>query len=186
MNEESQFLKHVGKAVCIFGSARENLPSKYYQIAEEIAAGAVDLGYATITGAGPGIMSSANKGCFENGGHSVGIRIQLPFEQSTNPFCTESHVFEKFYSRKCSLVRNSDVFIAMPGGFGTLDELFEVLTLVQCDKLRKPRTIILVGSEFWGGLIDWIREQMTEVTISKEDMFLFELLDDPQDVLDSL
>ena len=181
--ERSKYLPHIGKAVCIFGSARENLDPKYYQIAEAIAKGASALDYAVVTGAGPGIMEAANKGAFENGGLSVGIRINLPFEQEDNPYLHEVHHFDKFYSRKCALVRNSDIFVAMPGGFGTMDELFEVLTLIQCEKLIKKRKVILVGKEFWGGLVQWMVDNLSDVTVSAEDFDLFELVDTTEEAL---
>jgi uncharacterized protein (TIGR00730 family) len=186
MNEESYALTHVPKAVCIFGSARGNLPKEYYTIAEDIAKRAVPLGYATITGAGPGIMQAANKGCYNNNGHSVGIRIELPFEAGTNPYCHEVHNFKKFYSRKCMLVRNADVFVAMPGGFGTLDELFEVLTLSQCEKLKTKRTIILVGHAFWDDLVNFIKVRMQNVTISEKDLDLFTVVDTADEVINIL
>lgn len=183
MQEQSKNLDHIDKAVCIFGSARSLLSDRYYKIAEEIAAKSVDLGFATVTGAGPGIMESANKGAYDAGGESVGIRIQLPFEQYTNPYLTECHNFEKFYSRKCSLVRNADVFIVMPGGFGTLDEAFEVLTLIQCEKFSDPRKVIFVGVEFYGGLIEWITEKMTGVTICDKDLELIPLVDTVEEAM---
>jgi uncharacterized protein (TIGR00730 family) len=186
MNEKSYTLTHVGKALCVFGSARENLPKKYYEIAEEISRRAVGLGYATITGAGNGIMSAANKGAFEAGGRSVGIKIELPFEAEVNPYLHEVHHFKKFYSRKCMLIRNSDCFIAMPGGFGTLDELFEIATLLQCEKLKTKRTIILVGHDFWDGLVDFIRLKMYNVTISEGDLDLFTVVDTADEVINIL
>jgi len=177
------YLEHVEKAICVFGSARERLIPKHYEITEEIAGRAVSLGYATVTGAGPGIMESANKGCQDAGGQSVGIRINLPFEQQDNPYCDEVHHFDRFYNRKCALVRNSDIFVVMPGGFGTLDELFEVLTLMQCGKLEKPRKVILVGKQFWGGLVKWLERNMAGVTIDNSDMDLFELVDTADEVI---
>ena len=186
MNERSYYLNHVGKAICVFGSARTNLDQKYYDAAYEITNIAADLGYATVTGAGPGIMEAANKGCWDAKGHSVGVRIQLPFEQFTNPYCHEVHNFEKFYSRKCMLVRNSDVFVVMPGGFGTLDELFEVLTLIQCEKLESNRKIILYDSDYWKGLIDWIIEKMKGKTISDGDLGLLHIVDSVDEVIELL
>ena len=186
MNEKSYQLDHVGKAICVFGSARTNLDPKYYDIAYDVAHMAAGLGYATVTGAGPGIMEAANKGCHDANGHSVGIRIHLPFEQFTNKYCHEVHNFDKFYSRKCMLVRNSDVFIAMPGGMGTLDELFEVLTLIQCEKFEKPRKVILVGSEFWSGLKEWLLDKMVGVTISQSDLDLLHVVDTADEVIELL
>jgi len=177
------YLEHIDKAICVFGSARYNLAPRYYKMAEEIAARSVDLGFATVTGAGPGIMEAANKGCKNAGGKSIGIRINLPFEQYDNPYCDEVHHFDRFYSRKCALVRNSDIFVVMPGGYGTLDELFEVLTLVQCGKLENPRKIILVGKDFWDGLYMWINNNMKGVTIDNSDMDLFELVDTVDEVI---
>ena len=186
MNEKSYYLDHVGRALCVFGSARNNLDKKYYKAAHKITNLAVGLGYATVTGAGPGIMEAANKGCWDADGHSIGVRIKLPFEQFTNPYCHEVHNFEKFYSRKCMLVRNSDVFIVMPGGFGTLDELFEVLTLIQCEQLVKERKVILFGSEFWSGLKDWIELSMEGRTIGGEDLELLHIVDTVDEVIELL
>ena len=181
--ERSIHLEHIGKAVCIFGSARNNLDPKYYKIAYDIAKGASQRDFAVVTGAGPGIMEAANKGAFENDGYSVGIRIQLPFEQEDNEYLHEVHHFDKFYSRKCALVRNSDIFVAMPGGFGTMDELFEVLTLMQCKKLRYERKVILVGKDFWSGLLEWLTSTLSGVTVSADDFELFELVDTAEEAL---
>ena len=181
---ERSFDINMGKAICVFGSARTNLDPKYYQMAEEITAEAFKQhGYHTITGSGPGIMEAANKGAYEAGATSMGARIVLPFEQDNAKYIHGMYLFEKFYHRKCMLVRNAEVFVVMPGGFGTMDELFEVLTLVQCGKLKSPRKIILVGKDFWGGLVDWIKETMSGATIAESDLDLFELVDTKEEVL---
>ena len=174
----------IGKAVCIFGSAREHLPPEVYKAAEAIAKGVAKLGFAVITGAGEGIMGAANKGAFENGGLSIGVNIQLPFEQTTNPYIHKAYEFETFYARKCMLVRNSEVFVVMPGGAGSLDEFSEVLTLVQCGKLNNDRLIVLVGKSFWGGLISWMKEEMEGITMSPEDFDLFTLVDTAEEALE--
>jgi uncharacterized protein (TIGR00730 family) len=170
----------IGPCVSIFGSARTKPENKYYQLAEEIATRLTQEGYGVITGGGPGIMEAANKGAKAGKGKSVGLNIRLPFEQSSNPFVDldKNLVFDYFFVRKTIFLKYSQGFIAMPGGFGTLDELFEALTLVQTSKIAHF-PVILVGSDYWGGLVDWIRKTMLEKerNVSPEDLKLFHVVD---------
>ncbi|MFM2018694.1 MAG: hypothetical protein RL007_2350 [Bacteroidota bacterium] len=170
----------IGPCVSIFGSARTKPENKYYQLAEEIATRLTQEGYGVITGGGPGIMEAANKGAKAGKGKSVGLNIRLPFEQSSNPFVDldKNLVFDYFFVRKTIFLKYSQGFIAMPGGFGTLDELFEALTLVQTSKIAHF-PVILVGSDYWGGLVDWIRKTMLEKerNVSPEDLSLFHVVD---------
>ncbi len=171
-------------AVAIFGSARTPPESTYYQLAETIAGGLVREGYNVVTGGGPGIMEAANKGAREAGGISAGLNIKLPHEQKPNPYATISLNFRYFFIRKVMLVKYAVAFICMPGGFGTLDEFFEAITLIQTQKIE-PFPVILVGSEFWKGLVKWIEKQvLTNHMISPEDMAIFHVLDDPEQVID--
>lgn len=171
----------IGPCVSIFGSARTQPDNKYYKIAEEIAAKVVRHGYGVITGGGPGIMEAGNKGANMQGGKSVGLNIDLPFEQNNNIYIDrdKSIDFDYFFVRKVMFVKYSQGFIVLPGGFGTMDELFEALTLIQTHKIgRFP--IVLVGKEFWSGLVDWIKKIMleTEANISESDLDLFSVVDD--------
>ena len=151
----------IGPCVSVFGSARTKPDNKYYQLAEEISEKLTREGYGVISGGGPGIMEAANKGAKTGKGKSVGLNIRLPFEQSSNAFVDHDKniVFDYFFVRKTIFLKYSQGFIAMPGGFGTLDELFESLTLVQTSKIANF-PVILVGSDYWGGLVDWIRNTM--------------------------
>lgn len=154
-------LNKIGPCVSIFGSARTKPGDKYYLLAEEIAAALCKTGYGIITGGGPGIMEAANKGAHEAGGKSVGLNIELPHEQGSNPYIDRDKLlnFNFFFVRKVMFVKYSQGFVVMPGGFGTMDELFESLTLIQTKKIgRFP--IVLVGKEYWGGLLDWIKDIM--------------------------
>lgn len=170
-------------AVTIYGSARTQQDHKYYLLAEKIAAGLVKEGFAVLTGGGPGIMEAANKGAFSAGGLSVGLNINLPREQNLNPFVNFSIDFKYFFVRKVMLMKYSTGFICMPGGFGSMDELFESLTLIQTEKIE-PFPIVLVGSEFWGGLVEWIEDKMIKSgTISPDDTSLFKVIDDPAEVI---
>lgn len=169
-------LSKIGPCVSIFGSARTESDHIYYKMAEEIAAKLVRHGYGVVTGGGPGIMEAANKGAQNQGGKSVGLNIILPFEQEGNEYIDADKLitFDYFFVRKVMFVKYSQGFIVMPGGFGTLDELFEALTLIQTKKIgRFP--IVLVGKSYWTGLIDWIEKTMllAEKNISEEDMELF-------------
>ncbi|WP_250632023.1 LOG family protein [Rhodoflexus caldus] len=170
----------IGPCVSIFGSARTKPENPYYQLAEEIAAKLVRKGYGVITGGGPGIMEAGNKGAHFAGGTSVGLNIELPFEQSHNPYIDPDKVinFDYFFVRKVMFVKYSQGFIVMPGGLGTLDELFEAYTLIQTHKIgRFP--IVLVGKKYWSGLLDWIKEVVLgqERNISPDDLNLITLVD---------
>lgn len=170
-------------AITIYGSSRTPRESYYYQLTEEIASQLASHGYSIITGGGPGIMEAANKGAIEAGGLSIGLNISLPHEQEPNPYSNLPLDFKYFFVRKVMLMKYSMAFICLPGGFGSMDELFESLTLIQTKRI-KPFPIILIGSDFWGGLVDWIKDQfLKNGTIDNEDLFLFELLDDVKDVI---
>lgn len=171
-------------AVTIYGSARTPKDHPWYKMTETIAADLVREGYGVITGGGPGIMEAANKGAFEAGGISVGLNITLPYEQAPNPYTNMSVQFKYFFVRKVMFMKYSMGFICLPGGFGSLDELFESLTLIQTLRI-KPFPIILVDSSFWGGLIDWIKDQLVaNGTISENDFDLINIIDDPGEVVD--
>jgi len=175
-------LAKIGPCVTIFGSARTPRDHHYYGVAEEIAAKLVRHGYGVITGGGPGIMEAGNKGAFSQGGKSVGLNIHLPFEQFNNLYIDRDKLltFDYFFVRKVMFIRYSQGFVVLPGGFGTLDELFEALTLIQTNKIgRFP--IVLVGKKYWEGLIDWIKTTLLEQDlhyISPSDLDLFCVVDD--------
>jgi uncharacterized protein (TIGR00730 family) len=177
-------LADVPQAVSIFGSARTKPETEEYALAERIGAALAGAGYPVITGGGPGIMEAANRGAVSAGGVSIGLGIELPFEQSLNDYVDIGIEFRYFFVRKTMFVKYSQAFVVLPGGFGTLDELFEAITLVQTRKItRFP--IVLVGTAFWGGLLDWIKDQMlTAGNISQEDLDLVHLTDDPAEVVD--
>ena len=171
-------LQEIGWAVSIFGSARIKAGSPYYAMSQALGSRLAKSGMAVIAGGGPGIMEAANKGAFEAGGVSVGLNITLPHETTNNRYQTHSLAFDYFYSRKATFFMHSAAYIALPGGFGTLDELFEVLTLVQTGKVP-PAPILLMGSQYWGGLIDWIRAQLlTHKLIGPNDLDLVTVTDD--------
>ena len=171
-------------AVTVFGSARLNEDSPHYQCAVKCGRQLVDAGFAVITGGGPGIMEAANRGAFENGGTSVGLNIALPKEQEANPYQTLELDFRYFFIRKVMFVKYAIGFVIFPGGFGTLDEFFESLTLIQTLKI-KPFPVVLVGSDYWGSLVDWMRSSLAEQfkTIEEDDLDLFSLVDDPKDAV---
>jgi len=177
-------LSKLGPAVSIFGSARTKPDNPYYILAEHTAAQLVKAGYAIITGGGPGIMEAANKGAYQQGGRSVGLNIQIPEEQLANKYQNLSLDFRYFFARKMMFTKYAHAFVIFPGGFGTMDEFFESLTLIQTLKMsRFP--VILVGTRFWQGLIDWIKHSMLkEGCIDKEDMDLYILTDDSDEILD--
>jgi uncharacterized protein (TIGR00730 family) len=179
-------LSRIGPCVSIFGSARTHPDSPYYRVAEEIAKLLVARGYGVITGGGPGIMEAGNKGARESGGKSVGLNIDLPFEQSHNVYIDTDKLlnFDYFFVRKLMFIKYAQGFIVLPGGFGTLDELFEALTLIQTHKIGKF-PIILVGKSYWGGLMDWLRQSvlLAEKNISPEDLDLLHLVDNAQDAV---
>jgi len=174
-------MARIGPCVTIFGSARVTSNNKYYKIAEEIAYLLTKKGFGVISGGGPGIMEAANKGAHFGGGKSVGLNIRLPFEQYSNPFIDSDKLitFDYFFVRKLMFMKYSQGYIVLPGGFGTMDEFFEALTLIQTHKLvRFP--IVMVGKEYWGGLIQWIHERMVgDKNISAEDLDIFTLVDEP-------
>jgi uncharacterized protein (TIGR00730 family) len=171
------------RGVSIFGSARTKVDDPYYRAAEETAALLTQEGFAIITGGGPGIMEAANKGAFEAGGQSIGCNIELPFEQGSNPYLTHGLKFKYFFVRKMMFVKYSLGFIIFPGGFGTLDELFEALTLIQTKKIRNF-PVVLFGSDYWAKLLDWIRDPaMTEGKVGEQDLKLLHVTDSPAEVV---
>ncbi|WP_220762082.1 TIGR00730 family Rossman fold protein [Flavobacterium sp. UMI-01] len=176
----------IGPCVTIFGSARTLPQDPYYQLAENIAFKIGKAGYGVITGGGPGIMEAGNKGAHLGGGPSVGLNIVLPFEQHFNPYIDSDKNlnFDYFFVRKVMFVKYSQGFVVMPGGFGTMDELFEALTLIQTKKIAKF-PIILVGSSFWSGLVDWIKTVLIEgeKTVSPEDLNLIKIVDSADEVV---
>lgn len=179
-------LMEVQPAVTIFGSSRTPSTHPYYKKIEEIARLLSDAGFSVISGGGPGIMEAANKGAFYGKSPSVGLNIQLPHEQHTNAYQNVSQSFRYFFVRKVMFVKFASAYVVMPGGFGTLDELMEVLTLVQTGKTR-PIPIILVGKDFWAGMLDWFRNTLlTEGMISPEDMDLIQLIDEPEDIVKAI
>jgi len=182
-------MSKIGPCVSIFGSARTKPDSKYYLLAEEIAYKISQAGYGVITGGGPGIMEAGNRGAHKGGGVSVGLNIDLPFEQHFNPYidADKNLEFDYFFVRKVMFIKYSQGFVVMPGGFGTLDELFEAITLIQTKKIgRFP--IILVGTEFWSSLLEWIKTVLIEKyqKVSPEDLNLFRVVDTSDEVLEHL
>ena len=179
-------LASLTRGISIFGSARTPVTDAYYKLAQETAALLALEGYAVITGGGPGIMEAANRGAFEAGGLSVGCNIELPFEQGANAYLTRSVTFRYFFVRKMMFVKYSLGFVIFPGGFGTLDELFEALTLIQTRKIR-DFPVILFGTDYWKGLMDWIgNTALEEGKVSNQDLKLLHLTDSPQEVVDIL
>ncbi len=182
-------LSKIGPCVSIFGSARTTPNSVYFTLAEEIAFKLTQKGYGVITGGGPGIMEAANMGATKGGGKSVGINIDLPFEQSANLFIDPDKLitFDNFFVRKVMFMRYAQGFIVLPGGFGTLDELFEAITLIQTQKIGKF-PIIMVGKSYWKGLIDWIKETMRdeEHNISDNDLDFFRVVDTAEEAVNTI
>ncbi len=179
-------LSEVGPAVSIFGSARTKETNPWYKQAEKTAALLVKEGYAVITGAGPGIMEAGNKGATKAKGNSIGLNIDLPFEQKPNRFVKHLIAFHYFFCRKFMFVKYAEAYVIFPGGFGTLDEFFESVTLIQTERMgRFP--VILYGSKFWGGLIDWFKRSVVkEKNIDPSDMDIFQVVDTPQDVIKAI
>jgi uncharacterized protein (TIGR00730 family) len=179
-------LGRIGPCVSIFGSARYQPTDPLYQLTVDVATRLVEAGYGVITGGGPGAMEAGNLGAKTAGGYSVGLNIELPFEQEANPYVDKPHLieFDYFFVRKVMFVKYAQGFVVMPGGFGTLDELFEALTLIQTFKIERF-PIILVGTKFWSGLMYWIRNVLLKQYgfISPEDMDLFQIVDTPEDVV---
>jgi hypothetical protein len=168
--------------VSIFGSARTKPDERYYELGERVASALVKRGFNILTGGGPGIMEAANKGAKLQKGASVGVNIELPFEQDANPYVDKNRLitFRHFFVRKVMFVKYAHGFVVLPGGFGTLDEFFEAITLIQTQKTH-PFPVILMGTEYWGGLVKWMKEVLLPAgTISAKDMNLFILLDDPE------
>lgn len=179
-------LRKITPAVSIFGSARTKPDHPYYKLTEEIARLLSDSGFTVISGGGPGIMEAANKGAHPGVGPSVGLNIELPFEQSGNGYQDIGITFKTFFMRKVMFVKYASAYVVMPGGFGTMDELMEAITLVQTGKTRKI-PIILVGSQFWGGLLDWLKNTLiAEGMASPEDMDLMQVIDEPKEVVDAI
>lgn len=175
----------IGPCVSMFGSARFNPDSRYYKLAQETAKKITEQGFGIITGGGPGIMEAANKGAQEGKGKSVGLGITLPHEQGVNSYVDSDYVinFNYFFARKVMFVKYAQGFIVFPGGFGTLDEFFEALTLIQTKKIESF-PVVLVGTEYWGGLVDWMKKTMIEnKTILDSDVDLFRLTDDPDEAV---
>jgi uncharacterized protein (TIGR00730 family) len=176
-------LNEIEPAVSIFGSARCMPDDPLYRKTEELAGLLAKEGYAVITGGGPGLMEAGNKGAKEAGGNSVGLHIHLPLEQKSNPYLTVRTDFRYFFVRKVMFIKYARAYVAMPGGFGTLDELSEALVLTQTKRI-KPFPIILVGREFWAGLIEWMRSRLlTQGFVSEQDFDLFQVVDTPEEVV---
>ena len=184
--EATQRLSAIRPAVSIFGSARTSPDSPYYKLTEEIARQLSDAGFSVISGGGPGIMEAANKGAYFGKSPSVGLNIQLPHEQRANSYQDISQSFRHFFARKYMFVRFASAYVVMPGGFGTLDELLEALTLIQTGKSQKI-PIILVHEPFWRGLVDWFKETLVgEGMIAPEDLDLIQLIDEPDEVVEAI
>lgn len=185
--EGFETMSKIGPCVSVFGSARTKSDNKFYKQAEEIAYLLTQSGYGVISGGGPGIMEAANKGAKRGGGKSVGLNIALPFEQSHNEYIDNDKLlnFDYFFVRKVMFIKYAQGFIVLPGGVGTLDELFEAITLIQTKKIGKF-PIVLIGKDYWSGLLDWIKERMLaiESNISPEDLELFNLVDTPEEAVD--
>ena len=185
--EGFETMSKIGPCVSVFGSARTKSDNKFYKQAEEIAYLLTQSGYGVISGGGPGIMEAANKGAKRGGGKSVGLNIALPFEQSHNEYIDNDKLlnFDYFFVRKVMFIKYAQGFIVLPGGVGTLDELFEAITLIQTKKIGKF-PIVLIGKDYWSGLLDWIKERMLaiESNISSEDLELFNLVDTPEEAVD--
>ena len=179
-------LKEITPAVSIFGSARTKPDHPYYKLTQEIARALSDAGFSVISGGGPGIMEAANKGAFEGIGPSVGLNIELPFEQHGNGYQDIDISFKYFFMRKVMFVKYAGAYVVMPGGFGTLDELMEAITLVQTGKSRKI-PIILVSKQYWAGLLDWIKNTLVhEGMASVQDLELIQSIDDPKEIVDAI
>lgn len=180
-----EMMAKIGPCVSVFGSARTQAGSEYYKLAEEISFGLTQIGFGVITGGGPGIMEAANKGAKRGNGKSVGIGIKLPFEDALNPYVDHDYSinFDYFFARKVMFVKYAQGFIVLPGGLGTLDELFEALTLIQTNKIgRFP--IVLVGTKYWSGLIEWMKQTLIPAgNISEKDFELYRLVDTAEEAV---
>ena len=176
-------LKDISRAVTIFGSARTEPESAYYKTAEKTAGMFAKKGYAVITGGGGGVMEAANKGARESGGTSVGLNILLPSEQTPNSYADIRQEFKYFFIRKVMFIKHSKAVVIIPGGFGTLDEAFEVMTLIQTRRIR-PIPVIFMGSDYWHGLIDWMKQRLVaEKMISPENLDIIQMIDEPEQVV---
>lgn len=183
--EAYEKMAKIGPCISVFGSARTKADNKYYKMAENISEMLAKRGYGVITGGGPGIMEAGNKGAQKGEGKSVGLNIDLPFEQNGNPYIDSQSnlMFDYFFVRKVIFVKYSQGFIVLPGGFGTMDEMFEALTLIQTKKINE-RPVVLVGVDYWKGLIDWIKTTMlNEGNISAPDLDFFKLVDTEEEAL---
>ena len=184
--EATERLNAIRPAVSIFGSARIAPDHMYYMLTERIARQLSDAGFSVISGGGPGIMEAANKGAYFGKSPSIGLNIQLPMEQGANPYQDISQTFRHFFARKFMFVKLAAAYVVMPGGFGTLDEMFEALTLIQTRKSRKF-PVILVHGPFWNGLIDWVRDRLVaERMIKPEDLDLIQIIDEPEQVVEAI
>lgn len=174
-----QFLGDIKKAVTFFGSARFAEDNRWYKVARELGKMLAKAKFSVITGGGPGIMEAGNRGASEGGGDSVGVNIQLPYEQRINPYVKKGHGFYYFFTRKVMLAYSAQAYVFFPGGYGTLDELMELLTLVQTKKIHDKIPMILVGKDFWGDLADWMKKKLLDQyqTIDGEDLKLFHIVD---------
>ena len=179
------FLAHVQRSVTIFGSARLPEDHAYCQLARHLGRRLAQSGYTVVTGGGPGVMQAANQGAFEAGGDSVGLNIELPHEQRINPYVRRSKSFHYFFSRKVMLDFSAEAYVFFPGGFGTLDELFEVLTLIQTGKIERGVPVVLVGREYWAPLVQWLRDALLTrlQAIAPGDLAAFSLTDDVEEAL---
>lgn len=179
----------IGPCISVFGSARTKPDNKYYQLGVDVSTLLAEGGYGVITGGGPGIMEAGNKGAQEGGGKSVGLNIDLPFEQNHNPYIDREHnlEFDYFFVRKVMFVKYAQGFVVLPGGFGTMDELFEALTLIQTKKINN-RPVVLIGSEYWTGLIEWIKTIMLdkESNVAAKDLDLIKIVDTAQEAYEAI
>lgn len=185
--EGFEALADIAPAVTFFGSARTRPDQPEYQAARRIAYDLAKKGFAVLTGGGPGIMEAANLGAQEAGGRSIGCNIELPFEQKPNPYITTLVSFRYFFVRKVMFVKYTSAFVIFPGGFGTLDELFEALTLIQTKKIR-PFPVVLVGSAYWKGMCDWLESEVLKkaANVDPEDLAIFKVMDDPKQIVSYL
>jgi uncharacterized protein (TIGR00730 family) len=182
-NEATTVLKDILPAVTLFGSARTSESDKYYQLAERISFKFSELGFSVISGGGPGIMEASNKGAFRGKSDSIGLNIRLPKEQKPNNFQNIKISFNYFFTRKLMFIKFASAFVVFPGGYGTLDELLQVLTLIQTKKINQV-PIILVGSEFWNGLIGWLEQAvLSKKMINQEDLNLIKIMDDESSIV---
>ena len=181
--EGFEVLSKIGKAVSIFGSARTKPGTRYYKLGEEVAYHIAKAGYAVITGSGPGMMEAANKGASRAGGYSVGLNIQIPCAQKANQYVDTLLDFRYFFVRKVMFVKYARAFVILPGGYGTLDEFFEAINLIQTERINKF-PVVLFGKEYWKGMLSWIKEVMlAEGNISKSDLDIFTVVDEPKEVI---